>query len=199
MANERRKSIPLQLKTEAEEARRETCRRCRWAVPGPPPYQGRKFYCARLWDTTHDQRQRAYLPRLVADPREECPLSFWSRAGPDDLLERGDRVTLAPIYRQLWAELHTHREPSTSWWEDFVRRVPCHLCRAHARQFAARSPVPLDPDAFFEWGVALHNSVSAKLKRPTMWVDEAREAWALWAAGNAVAKAETGVDRGRTS
>jgi hypothetical protein len=33
------------------------------------------------------------------------------------------------------------------------------------------------PEAFFDWGVALHNAVNAKLGKPEITIDEACKIW----------------------
>jgi len=89
----------------------------------------------------------------------------------------------------LWADLHGRalaldkRASDTGeatedakWLARFRQYLPCGECKQHWDMMQVRTP----PDFanYFEWTVARHNEVNARLAKPEMTVAEAREKWA---------------------
>jgi hypothetical protein len=82
--------------------------------------------------------------------------------------------------RNAWASLHDGSiktiEQLTEW-EICIPQYGCPCKRFYAEWKAAN---PLDftsPEAFFAWGVRLHNAVNAKLGKPEITIDEAYKIW----------------------
>ena len=80
-----------------------------------------------------------------------------------------------------WQELHTralaHNTDDSLWLHDFIQRVPninC-ACRADAKNYVANNPP--DWTHYFEWSIAFHNYVNAKLSKPILTIEEAGAIW----------------------
>lgn len=92
------------------------------------------------------------------------------------------RVVLAPIDgSKEWAELHRRTlnwsgDDDSEWLKEFRLHLPCGECRRHWDGMVARTP----PDwaNYFAWTVDRHNEVNAKLGKPVMSIETARQTWA---------------------
>ena len=62
-------------------------------------------------------------------------------------------------------------------WELLIPQYGCSCKRFYAEWKAANAPDFSSPEAFFAWGVALHNAVNAKLGKPEITIDEALSIW----------------------
>jgi hypothetical protein len=62
-------------------------------------------------------------------------------------------------------------------WELLIPQYGCSCKRFYAEWKAANAPDFTSPEAFFAWGVALHNAVNAKLGKPEITIDEAYSIW----------------------
>jgi hypothetical protein len=62
-------------------------------------------------------------------------------------------------------------------WELLIPQYGCSCKRFYAEWKAANPPDFTSPEAFFAWGVALHNAVNAKLGKPQITIDEAYKIW----------------------
>ena len=62
-------------------------------------------------------------------------------------------------------------------WELTIPQYECNCRRFYAEWKAANPPDFSSPEAFFAWGVALHNAVNAKLGKPEITIDEAYSIW----------------------
>jgi hypothetical protein len=62
-------------------------------------------------------------------------------------------------------------------WEICIPQYGCPCKRFYAEWKAANPPDFSSPEAFFAWGVALHNAVNAKLGKPEITIDEAYSIW----------------------
>lgn len=80
-----------------------------------------------------------------------------------------------------WAELHAFALTATpgelaEYLKYFRVRVPCGTCRGHLTAFLRANPPGQAPDPF-AWSVDLHNTVNAKIGKPTITVEQARARW----------------------
>lgn len=88
-----------------------------------------------------------------------------------------DQETLARLafLRGLWRELHSytnnHWDPAAaqSWLALWVARIPSFgcSCAQHFREiYDKRPPDFSSPEAFYRWGIAVHNDVNELLGKP---------------------------------
>jgi hypothetical protein len=86
----------------------------------------------------------------------------------------------------MWAELHRRPFSDTwagtaaeeAWFARWCRSIGCGDCSRHWHGVLREMPpVFSPPDAYFEWTVAAHNAVNARLNRPPMSLDDARQRW----------------------
>jgi hypothetical protein len=88
-------------------------------------------------------------------------------------------INITPIGNP-WKSLHdgsilTPRDLAK--WEIRIPQYGCSCKRFYAEWKAANPPDFSSPEAFFAWGVALHNAVNAKLGKPEITIDEALSIW----------------------
>ena len=79
-----------------------------------------------------------------------------------------------------WIELHdgtVHDGLSLANWELKIPQYGCSCKKFYAEWKAENEPDFTSPDAFFAWGVDLHNAVNRKLGKPELTIDEARKIW----------------------
>lgn len=71
-------------------------------------------------------------------------------------------------YRRFYADLHAV--------------LPCQTCADHYKAYVSNNPITdrdiASADALFAWTVRLHNDVNARLGKPVMSLEEARDALA---------------------
>ena len=82
--------------------------------------------------------------------------------------------------RNTWIELHdgtVHNALSLANWELKIPQYGCQCKKFYAEWKAENAPDFTSPDAFFAWGVRLHNAVNAKLGKSELTIDEARKIW----------------------
>jgi hypothetical protein len=79
-----------------------------------------------------------------------------------------------------WIALHdgtVFDAKSLADWELIIPQYGCP-CKAFYRAWKAENaPDFSSPEAFFAWGVALHNAVNAKLGKPQITLEEAYLIW----------------------
>ena len=62
-------------------------------------------------------------------------------------------------------------------WEKTIPQYECG-CRAFYAKYKADNPPDFtSPEAFFAWGVALHNAVNRKLGKPELTIEETLSIW----------------------
>ena len=81
--------------------------------------------------------------------------------------------------RFAWSLLHNYRGCDPQWLELWVYFIPSRCdCRDGFQQILKDLPPDFSsPEAFFAWGVRLHNAVNAKLGKPQITLDEAYLIW----------------------
>ena len=77
--------------------------------------------------------------------------------------------------RLAWAKLHSYRGCDPQWLDIWQYLIPqrCDCKDGYQRILAEMPPDFSSPEAFFAWGVALHNAVNAKLGKQQITIDEA--------------------------
>ena len=85
----------------------------------------------------------------------------------------------------LWRQLHTHAlankgEDESKFLLNFSIKIPRYTtgckCREHWSKWFRSNPPKYGPNGeFFAWSVFAHNSVSEKLGKKTLTVEEARK------------------------
>jgi hypothetical protein len=88
-------------------------------------------------------------------------------------------INIMPIGNP-WESLHdgsilTPRDLAN--WEITIPNYGCSCKRFYAEWKAANAPDFTSPEAFFAWGVNLHNAVNAKLGKLEITIDEAYSIW----------------------
>jgi len=87
------------------------------------------------------------------------------------------RITNRP---NPWIALHDgsiRNADDLAEWEKTIPQYECG-CRAFYAKYKAELPPDFtSPDAFFAWGVRLHNSVNRKLGKPELTIEEALSIW----------------------
>ena len=72
--------------------------------------------------------------------------------------------------RNHWAELHSKCNPSPEWSDDWLSRIPGYGCSCRSDFAEIVKANPPDYDDFFVWSVKVHNTVNAKLGKPTFFM-----------------------------
>lgn len=81
--------------------------------------------------------------------------------------------------RRAWSYLHLHSEGNPEIVQFVLESAPrgCS-CRTHATEILKTlPPVYGSPESWFEWTIAFHNAVNAKLNKPTVSLDRAYMLW----------------------
>jgi hypothetical protein len=82
--------------------------------------------------------------------------------------------------RNAWASLHDGSVSTIEQlteWELLIPQYGCSCKRFYAEWKASNPPDFTSPEAFFAWGVNLHNAVNAKLGKPEITIEEALSIW----------------------
>jgi hypothetical protein len=81
--------------------------------------------------------------------------------------------------RLAWAKLHGYRGCDPQWLDIWQYLIPqrCDCKDGYQRILAEMPPDFTSPEAFFAWGVNLHNSVNAKLGKQQITIEEAYSIW----------------------
>jgi len=81
--------------------------------------------------------------------------------------------------RFAWSKLHRYLGCDPQWLDIWVHLIPNNCsCRSGYQHILKELPPDFtSPEAFFAWGVALHNAVNAKLGKPQTTIDEALSIW----------------------
>ena len=83
-----------------------------------------------------------------------------------------------------WMALHSYRGCDESWlkgWEKMIPSGGCGCVDGYKKFLEELPPDFSTGDAFFAWGVNLHNAVNRKLNKPEISLEQA---FALWRSTN---------------
>jgi hypothetical protein len=79
-------------------------------------------------------------------------------------------------YRELWAELHTKQDATPEWFAIWLSKVPCSVCKSSLKAILDELGPP-NYDDWFAYSVRLHNRVNAKLGKPEIDLEHAKQIW----------------------
>ena len=81
--------------------------------------------------------------------------------------------------RFAWSLLHKYAGCDSQWLELWVYFIPNRCeCKTGYQQIISEMPPDFSaPEAFFSWGVMLHNAVNQKLGKETISLDQAKAIW----------------------
>lgn len=81
--------------------------------------------------------------------------------------------------RRAWSFLHRYRGCDPVFFEMWINFIPSQCsCKEDFKLILKDYPPDFSsPDAFFEWGVFIHNQVNIKLGKPTFTLEEAKKLW----------------------
>lgn len=82
---------------------------------------------------------------------------------------------LAVIGRELWRELHS--DVTFDHLLEWESKIPSYGCSCKLFYHEWKASNPPRKDDFFAWTVELHNAVNAKLGKPIITLQQAREIW----------------------
>ena len=93
------------------------------------------------------------------------------------LAKRAERT--AKQGQAAWGYLHGYKGCDPQWLEIWQFLIPQRCeCKGGYQQIIAEMPPDFtSPEAFFAWGVNLHNAVNRKLGKPELTIDEALLIW----------------------
>ena len=92
---------------------------------------------------------------------------------------RSSSIVFSPLANP-WVGIHNGsivNAEGLAAWELLIPQYGCSCKRFYAEWKAANPPDFTSTEAFFAWGVALHNAVNAKLGKPEITIDEAYSIW----------------------
>jgi hypothetical protein len=110
--------------------------------------------------------------------RRQASVARPTRLSRDELIAKQNERK-AQAGRLAWSKLHSYRGCDPQWLDLWQLIIPnaCE-CRSGYQQILKELPPDFSsPEAFFAWGVALHNAVNAKLGKPQITIDEAYSIW----------------------
>ena len=117
------------------------------------------------------------LPR---DTWEGFELRSTKDARPPQAVRKTIRQPIYTIRANPWIGLHNgsiRNADDLAEWEKTIPQYECG-CRAfYAKHKADNPPDFTSPEAFFAWGVNLHNAVNRKLGKPELTIEEALSIW----------------------
>jgi hypothetical protein len=99
---------------------------------------------------------------------------------PDEVAAKAER-NKARQGRFAWGKLHGYRGCDPQWLDIWQYLIPARCdCKDGYQKILEQFPPDFSsPEAFFAWGVALHNAVNAKLGKPQITLDEAYSIWRM--------------------
>jgi hypothetical protein len=97
---------------------------------------------------------------------------------PDEVAAKAER-NKARQGRFAWAKLHGYRGCDPQWLDIWQYLIPARCdCKDGYQKILEQMPPDFSsPEAFFAWGVRLHNAVNAKLGKAQITLDEAYLIW----------------------
>jgi len=81
--------------------------------------------------------------------------------------------------RFAWQKLHSYTGCDPQWLDIWQYLIPqrCDCKEGYQKILEQFPPDFTSPDAFFAWGVSLHNAVNRKLGKPEITIDQAYAIW----------------------
>jgi hypothetical protein len=130
-----------------------------------------------LADSISDDRACVMLPRTTLEGFVINREGFQPASNPTRItfIETQYTPKINP-----WIALHdgtVHDAASLARWELTIPQYGCACRKFYAEWKAANEPDFTSPEAFFAWGVRLHNAVNEKLGKPQITLNEALTIW----------------------
>lgn len=121
-------------------------------VPGVPP------------------QPKTFTVTMTGDPPAALP--------QEEIKRRRDEMT-AKQGRFAWQKLHSYTGCDPQWLDIWQYLIPqrCDCKEGYQKILEQFPPDFTSPDAFFAWGVSLHNAVNRKLEKPEITIDQAYAIW----------------------
>jgi hypothetical protein len=117
-------------------------------------------------------------PRTIETIKAEAEAMRPKMLSPDEVAAKAERQK-AKQGQFAWAKLHGYTGCDPQWLDIWQYLIParCDCKDGYQRILAEMPPDYTSPEAFFAWGVRLHNAVNAKLGKPEITIDEAYSIW----------------------
>ena len=117
-------------------------------------------------------------PRTVETAKAEAEAMRPKMMTPDELAEKAER-NKAKQGQFAWSKLHAYRGCDPQWLDIWQYLIPARCdCKDGYQQILGELPPDFtSPEAFFAWGVSLHNAVNRKLGKPELTITEALSIW----------------------
>jgi hypothetical protein len=116
-------------------------------------------------------------------PRDSWDGYQFTDSGEQPRPQKVTRTLLGTVYTPKvnpWKVLHEYGGSDPHWhieWEATIPRYGCS-CRANYDQYKAANPPDFSsPNAYWLWGVHLHNWVNRKLGKTELTIEEALAIW----------------------
>ena len=112
-------------------------------------------------------------------PTQQPPQVPRARTMTAEEAEREAQARQAKQGQAAWGYLHGYKGCDPQWLEIWQFLIPQRCeCKGGYQQIIAEMPPDFtSPEAFFAWGVNLHNAVNRKLGKPELTIDEALSIW----------------------
>ncbi len=117
---------------------------------------------------------------FVLDPRVQRGHVSPAFVGPPKPAHLVKPVSVKFVKPNAWTFLHRYDGCDPAWlksWEGIIPRGRCDCKTGYLEILKDYPPDFSSPEAFFAWGVTLHNAVNRKLGKPEMTLEEARKLW----------------------
>ena len=113
---------------------------------------------------------RTFTITMQGDPPPTIPQEEIKRRRDERTAKQGNFA---------WGKLHSYRGCDPQWLDIWQYLIPARCdCKDGYQHILKELPPDFSsPEAFFAWGVALHNHVNRKLGKPELTIDEARKIW----------------------
>ena len=117
-------------------------------------------------------------PRTVETAKAEAEAMRPKMMSPDELAEKAER-NKAKQGQFAWSKLHAYTGCDPQWLDIWQYLIPARCdCKDGYQQILGDLPPDFtSPEAFFAWGVQLHNAVNRKLGKPELTITEALSIW----------------------
>jgi hypothetical protein len=117
-------------------------------------------------------------PRTIETVKAEAEAMRPKMLTPDEIAAKAERQK-AKQGQFAWTKLHSYTGCDPQWLDIWQYLIPqrCDCKDGYQRILAEIPPDHTSPEAFFAWGVALHNAVNAKLGKQQITIDEAYSIW----------------------
>jgi hypothetical protein len=117
-------------------------------------------------------------PRTIETIKAEAEAMRPKMLSPDEVAAKADRQK-AKQGQFAWTKLHSYTGCDPQWLDIWQYLIPqrCDCKDGYQRILAEMPPDYTSPEAFFAWGVNLHNAVNAKLGKQQITIEEALSIW----------------------